>query len=95
MTVGIRHDTQTGLFRWFHPECGAGTGVEKSGDVPDRTPVAVAQRTQWGTYADAVRGMIGHRITHREHRGFMVAGVGKRPTPGAFGARAEGAADVH
>lgn len=80
MTAGIRHDPQTGLYRWLDPDCGAGTGVEKSGDVPDRTPVAVVRRSQWGSHEDAVRGMLGHRIAHREHKAFSVVTGSTRGT---------------
>ncbi len=78
MAVGIRFDSQTGLYRWYCPSCHAGTGVSKSGDVPDRITVAQAKTVQWEPQVDAVRGMLGHRITHREHRGFMAAGAVSR-----------------
>ena len=62
--VQLRHDPITGRWRWLC-RCGAGTGVSTSGDVDDRTPIAVARRNQWGTYADAVIGRIGHPMVHR------------------------------
>lgn len=85
MSVGIRIDPLTGKARWYCSDCHAGTGVAKSGDVGDRTPVEVAQRSQWEPEAEARRGRLGHRITHREHRGFVAVASGKRPTPSAFG----------